>query len=437
MLITLMYILIGLLGIGFAIFIHELGHFIAARFFHVDVEVLSYGFGPRLLSYHGRKTEYRISAIPFGGYCRMKGSIDLTKALRDNASSLDVAEEGSYFAVRPSRRFLIYLAGPLANFLAAALILSISSMIPVNRLSDPAYITPISLYPGLFGEAPRQPGIEYGDLLLSAGDTRFADWQDAEAYLGEHQGERIEAVVLRGGEEAMTVLEPLSINGSASFGITCLQAPVVGRSISPDFQEGDRIVEAGGQEVRSTLDVYSVTDSDFVMVIERDGETMKRIIHNGNLPFAWKSGIRVYSDSVNPLSYGIRRSAEMSVSALQALGAFVTFHLQDALAVLTGPVKAAESIGSITVLAFDDSAASGIRSLLLLFAIVSVSISVGNMLPIPTFDGGQMLISLAEMIRRRSLSPRAYVVLQLIGLAMALAIMAMMYSLDIKAYFFA
>ena len=318
----------------------------------------------------------------------------------------------------------------------AALILSISSMIPVNRLSDPACITPISLYPALFGEAPRQPGIEYGDLLLSAGDTRFADWQDAEAYLGEHQGERIEAVVLRGGEEAMTVLEPLSINGSASFGITCLQAPVVGRSISPDFQEGDRIVEAGGHEVRSTLDIYSIAGSDFVMVIERDGETIKRIIHNGNLPFAWKSDIRVYSDSVNPLSYGIRRSAEMSVSALQALGAFITFHLQDALAVLTGPVKAAESIGSITMLAFNDSAASGIRSLLLLFAIVSVSISVGNMLPIPTFDGGQMLISLAEMIRRKSLSPRAYVVLQLIGLAMALAIMAMMYSLDIKAYFF-
>ena len=158
MLQTLIFLIIGLLGIGLVIFVHELGHFAAARIFHVDVEVLSYGFGPRLLSYHGSKTEYRISAIPFGGYCRMKGSIDLTKALRDNASSLDVAEEGSYFAVRPSRRFLIYLAGPLANFLAAALILSISSMIPVNRLSDPAYITPISLYPGLFGEAPRQPG---------------------------------------------------------------------------------------------------------------------------------------------------------------------------------------------------------------------------------------------------------------------------------------
>ena len=81
MLITLMYILIGLLGIGFAIFIHELGHFIAARFFHVDVEVLSYGFGPRLLSIFSRGTEYRLSAIPLGGYCRMKGSEDIRKAL--------------------------------------------------------------------------------------------------------------------------------------------------------------------------------------------------------------------------------------------------------------------------------------------------------------------------------------------------------------------
>ena len=69
-------------------------------------------------------------------------------------------------------------------------------------------------------------------------------------------------------------------------------------------------------------------------------------------------------------------------------------------------------------------------------AMVSLSISVGNMLPIPTFDGGQMLINIIEMIKRKELSPRAYVILQLAGMLMALLIMIAMYSLDIKAYFF-
>ena len=129
MLITLMYILIGLLGIGFAIFIHELGHFITARLFHVDVEVLSYGFGPRLLSIFSRGTEYRLSAIPLGGYCRMKGSEDIRKALANDEKNISSAEPGSIYSIRPSGRFMIYAAGPAASFIAAALFLAVLSLI--------------------------------------------------------------------------------------------------------------------------------------------------------------------------------------------------------------------------------------------------------------------------------------------------------------------
>ena len=89
MLIYLLYMIIGLIGIGIVLFLHELGHFIAARLMKVDVEVLSYGMGPRLFSFYGRTTEYRISLIPFGGYCRMKGSLDLMKALKDDAKSMN------------------------------------------------------------------------------------------------------------------------------------------------------------------------------------------------------------------------------------------------------------------------------------------------------------------------------------------------------------
>ena len=126
----------------------------------------------------------------------------------------------------------------------------------------------------------------------------------------------------------------------------------------------------------------------------------------------------------------------MSAAALNALGAFITLHIEDAMTVITGPVKAAESIGGITALAFSASGTSGVRTVLMLLAMVSLSISVGNMLPIPTFDGGQMLINIIEMIKRRELSPRAYIILQLIGMVLALIIIIAMYSLDIKAYFF-
>ena len=73
----ILYLFLGLLAIGFVVFLHELGHFAAARMLGVEVEVLSYGMGPKVFSIYGRKTEYRLSLFLFGGYCRMKGSIDL------------------------------------------------------------------------------------------------------------------------------------------------------------------------------------------------------------------------------------------------------------------------------------------------------------------------------------------------------------------------
>ena len=436
MLIYLLYLLFGLLAIGFVIFLHELGHFTAARLLGVDVEVLSYGMGPKLFSFQGPKTEYRISLFLFGGYCRMKGSLDLMKALKDDARSMDKTEAGSYFGTTPVVRFLIYLAGPLMNFLLAVLLLALSSLIPVERLSDPAVVTPISEYGTLFNSDIIQSNIQKGDILIASGKHIFEDWQDAEDFIKTHSGEIIPVTVCRDDKFIETELIPTKTVDGYAYGITLFQEPVIGRSKSTFFLPGDRIVEADGKKIECTLDIYSITSDNFTVLIERDGKLIENIIENGHLPFAWYSDIRDSRDSVSPLLYGLKRSASMFVSALRTLGAFITFHLEDALTVMTGPVKAAESIGHITAIAFQTSAPSGLRSLLLLCSIISISLSVGNILPIPTFDGGQMLINITEMIYRRELSPRSYVMLQIVGMILALFIMIMMYSLDVKAYFF-
>ena len=432
MLTYILFLIIGLLGIGLVIFLHELGHFIVARLLKVDVEVLSYGMGPRIFSIYGRKTEYRLSAIPFGGYCRMSGSIDLMKALKDESKSMDKTERGSYFGTTPFVRFLIYLAGPLMNFMLAAALLSIAASIPVERLSDPAIVTPISEYEEVFNSPIEQSGIEKGDLLLSSGDYSFIDWQDAEDFIAERSGKEIPVKVLRDGKEVDTILIP----SDGKYGITNLQEAVIGRSISPDFQPGDRIISANGKKIEYTLDLYSIKDESMLLTIDRNGEILEIQTDNGTMPFAWKSDLRKSSESNEPIRYGINRALEMAKAALNALGAFITLHLEDALTVLTGPVKAAESIGNITVLAFNESSGSGMRTMFLLLSMVSVSIAVGNTLPIPTFDGGQMLINIIEMLKGKSLAPRTYVILQIAGMVLALIIMAMMYALDIKAYFF-
>ena len=434
MLIHLFLLLIGLLAIGAVLFMHELGHFLVARLFKVDVEILSYGLGPALFSYHGKRTEYRISLIPFGGYCRMSGSLDLTKALQDGARSVEKAEAGSYFSAAPWKRFLIYLAGPMANFIIAAALIAISSMIPVERLSDEAIVTPIYEYSDLFGSDIIQKGIMKGDRLLSSGDKAFIDWQDAEDFLERNSGHPIPLTVLRGDRIIETELVPCRTDDGWAYGIALLQRPVIGRSTSEEYRDGDIIRAIDGNPVSSTYDIYSYGKKDFTLTIERDGELIERHIEDGRLPFAWKSGIRIAPDSGTPLRDALGRCIDLFRSTLAALGAFVTFHFEDALEVLTGPVKAAESIGSITMEAFTVSERSGYRSILQLLAIISISLSAGNMLPIPTFDGGQMLITLTEMIRRKALAPRTYVILQIAGMILALAIMAAMYALDFRSY---
>ena len=436
MLIYLVYLVIGLLGIGLIIFLHELGHFAAARLMKVDVDVLSYGMGPRLFSIYGRNTEYRLSLIPFGGYCRMKGSLDLMKALKDDAKSMDRTEAGSYFGTTPLVRFFIYLSGPLMNFILAVLLLTAVAALPVDRLSDPAVITPVSSYYALFQSDIRQSNVEKGDRIIALSGHTVLDWQDAEDYIKTHSGEIIPAIIERNGVILHTELIPTETEDGYAYGITNLQEAVIGRSLSDDFLPGDKIVEADGKAVEYTIDVYSIEKNSFQITIDRDGELLTRDITEGTLPFAWQSALRKSSESNHPFSYGVRRTFEMAGAAMKALGAFITLHFEDALTVITGPVKAAESIGGITALAFSESSLSGIRAFFMLMAMVSISISVGNTLPIPTFDGGQMLINIVEMINHRELSPRTYVILQIAGMILALLIMVMMYSLDIKAYFF-
>lgn len=421
----------GLLGISIILLIHEFGHYIASRILKVDVDIFSFGIGPKLISIQGRNTEFRISMIPFGGYCRMKGDTDLSKALNDRKKSIDVTEKGSYFSVSPWKRFIIYLCGPLTNFILSVILIAITASIPVEHLSDRAYIAPISDYPSIFPSGIVQSSVEKGDLVLSSGNTEFADYQDLEAFLRDMKGTAVSLKVLRDGEIIDVELQPIKNGDDYTFGITNVQKAVIGRSVDSQIKEGDQIIRADGIEVDNTLDLYSIGKKDFDITLLRDGKEYEYSIKDGVLPFAWRSDIRIYGDADNQLLYALKKTSDMFRTTLSALGAIFSFDLDGAKTVITGPMKAASTFGEISTLAFQTSNQSGIRSVLYLLAIVSISICVGNLLPIPTFDGGQILITLAEAIRRDTLKPKAYLFLQAAGMIVGYLIIISMYLIDI------
>ncbi len=156
--------LIALLVLSVLIFIHELGHYSAARFFGVYVEVFSIGFGKKLFSFQWLDTRWQISAIPLGGYVKMKGQDD-----SDPTASSD--DTDSYTAKKPWQRIIILLAGPLANFALAWLFFYAIAM------GGPQALSPV--VGTVLKESPAEKaGLQSGDTILSINQERITEWNE-------------------------------------------------------------------------------------------------------------------------------------------------------------------------------------------------------------------------------------------------------------------
>lgn len=433
----LLYLLVGLIGTGIVIFIHELGHYAAARMCHVNVEILSFGFGPAIFSHMGKNTEFRISAIPFGGYCRLGGAEDLSVALANNAKKIKLAEEGSLFAINPIKKLFIYIAGPLTNLILAYLLFFIVALLPVERVSNVAVVTPISEYSSLFGVEIEQPQLKKGDRVLYADGKEIKDYEELSHYLSQKEGESVELEILRDGEEKTIIISPTLINGNYSYGITNIVEPVIGRSEDERINEGERIIECNGIKIENNLDLLSIESDEYdITLIDEDGDEKKVTLTSSSFPFAFKADTRISREGENPFLYSLQKTKTFLERTTKAIMKLMTLHFGEALKEISGPFSSASNMGKISLLAFSTSSSSGVRTTFYLLAIVSISICIGNLIPIPNFDGGQLLICLAEIIYRRPLRPKAYLILHAVGLILTWTIVIIMnsYSYIVKIF---
>lgn len=426
LLLYVLYLLIGLLATGVVLLIHELGHYIAAIILGAEVEVFGIGIGPVIWRHWGKKTEFRLSLIPFGGYCRLGGSEDLTVALSNKSKKINTAEKGSFFAISPWRKFLIFLSGPMTNFLLAFLLLAIVSAIPVKRISHGLIVAPISDYSSLYGIDTKQETIKKGDIIISSGDKKFIDWEDFSSWLSNHKGEDIELNILRNKKETTVTISPTLLDSGYSYGIANLEEPVIGRSEDERIEVGDRLVEANGHRIEWTYDLYLLDADSFNLVFEGENGRKEVKMDGTSFPFAWKTDYRISPDSSTPFSTAFNKTIDLSKRTAAAIIKLLSFNFKEALEIISGPFTSAKNIGRISTLAFSESSRSGIRTLLYLLSIISISISIGNLIPIPTFDGGQMIITIAEMIVHRSLKPNTYLILHISGMVMAWALIIAM-----------
>ncbi|TVP82218.1 RIP metalloprotease RseP [Thioalkalivibrio sp.] len=427
-----------IVAIGVLVTIHEYGHYLAARLMGVKVLRFSVGFGkPIYRRLFGQdRTEFVIAAIPLGGYVKM---------LDEREAPVSGADAPRAFNRKPlGARSFVIVAGPAANFLFALLAYAVMFMIGVPGLKPVVGdVEP--------GSAAAVSGLQHGDEILMVGDRRVQDWDQANLRLLDRAVRADEVVITvldRDGRElrrTLTLENRRELLGEGQFlerlGIRPFRPmlePLIGNvergspAAEGGLQAGDRVLSVDGEPVASWNDwvaaiqaspeetlrvrVSRADDSVELQVtparVEMDGESMGRIGAgvDTDQPQIREMSTLIRLGPVEGLASGAARTWEVSVLTLRVLGRMITG--EASVKNIAGPVTIAEFAGMTAII--------GITAFLGFLALVSVSLGIINLLPIPVLDGGHLMFNLMEWIKGSAVSERTQLIGQQLGL-MAIA----------------
>ncbi len=448
MLDALINLLAFIVAISVLVAIHEFGHYIVGRWCGMKVLRFSIGFGKPIWTRVAGKdrTEYCISAIPLGGYVKFLGE-------RENSDEpVDPADSGRAFHERPvPSRIVVSLAGPAFNFLFAFLaywVLFING-IPTMKPAV-GVVTPDSY--------AAQAGLEFGDRILKVGDTAAADWETALVTLlddllsdGQVSLELegtdgwVRSTTIDVGDNASRLTEPgLLFEG---LGFEPWQPPAVieivgeeGAAHAGGIIVQDRITAIGGERVSSFRDLQQIVaarpDEQVSIELVRGGEpkTLELTIGSRELDGVTSGFLDVsigtavqdywYVRKYGPLTAmgeSVRKTWASTRFTVRMLGRMVTGEVS--IKNISGPINIAQYAGS--------AAAAGFNAFLKLLAMISISLGVLNLLPIPVLDGGQVVYQVIEGLKGSPLSQQAQLIGQQVGVVALLMLMSFAFYNDI------
>ena len=413
-------------ALGVIIFVHELGHYLVARVFDVKILTFSLGFGQRIWGVQRGETEYRVAWIPLGGYVRLGGE-----------SPEEATGDPRDFQAKPRwQRILVYLAGPAMNVVLAV---ALTAIVFATGLSVP-FVQDIPPVVGsvLEGGPADRAGLRSGDTIVTVDGKTVKSWQDVWLPIMESPEEEVAIRYERGGEESTTVVVPEKESkyefGDAGFFPRVLPRVSVIVSGSPAERAGFR----PGDELRSVDGRPLTSMAEFVAYIEpRSGEEIAITVLRGDRLEVLRV---VPADEGGVGRIGVNLSIAQDFGPWEAVVQSVRYNWNVAYqtVALLGKlvrreVKAQSSLhGPIEIAALSGEAArQGLPSLLHLMALISVSIAILNLLPIPVLDGGQISILLVESVLRRDLSIKLKEAVTMAGLVLVLLLMVTVIGFDL------
>jgi regulator of sigma E protease len=394
--------------LGVMILIHEWGHYAAAKFFKVRVEVFSIGFGKRLLGFRRGETDYRISAIPLGGYVKMSGENPMDERTED---------PGEFLNHPRWQRFVIAIAGPFMNIVLAVGLLTLVYMVHyeypafIDQPGVVAYVKPDS--------AAAQAGVHVGDRIMRIAGVDNPTWEQIGLKVMLSPNESLPLTLNRGGQTIETSITPKTVStsevGSAGWspdqGIVVADVEANMPAAKAGIKEGDQIIAVDGKPVgmiEALIDSLQVTKDKMVNVeVLRDGQKKS---------FQLQPILADAEEKTKRYRVGFESTALMKVGQLSfvpALQRSVDDNKRYSLVLLEliqkmvqrkvsmkqveGPIGIGSAIGHAVT-------EKGWTPLLGLTAGISLNLGIFNLLPIPILDGGVILLLLIESLMRRDIS---------------------------------
>ncbi len=431
--------------LGVMIFVHELGHFATAKFFGIYVEVFALGFGPRLFGFRRGETDYRVCALPLGGYVKMKG---------ENPDE-EITGSDDEFLSRPKwQRFFVLFNGPLMNVVLSFVLLTMvfmRGMAVETWRSDPAdmgYVAP--------GSTAAAAGLVAGDRVIAVDEQPVDTWQEFELRVLISGGQEVQLTVENDGERRTLAATPDAIGPSRQGSLGVLLPPIEPviaevtegtPAAAAGLQPSDRFVSANGAPIQDwtqlTMIVSGRPDEPTDFVVDRQGTPVSVTITPARLTREIEEGV-----SEDYGSLGVRRAPLetelVSYALVPAMGRSATeIRRQTALVgeilgrLFTGRMSMRSLSGPIEIARYSGAAARTQDPFMLFFfmAIVSLQLGLLNLLPIPVLDGGHLAVLAFEGITRHDLSMQVKENMMKVGVVLLVTLMLVVITFDILKSF--
>jgi regulator of sigma E protease len=397
--------------IGIMVVVHEFGHFFVAKLCGVRVESFSVGFGPRLFGVKHGDTDYKVCLLPLGGYVKMTG---------ENPSEGEPVDDPAAFTSHPRwQRMLIGLAGPVANFILAFLLM-LFYFCWINEV--PKYVVNSSIVEWVIPGSPAaQSGFEPGDVIKTFDTVNDPDWMQVGTRASMNLNQTVQVMVARNGRNIPLTLHIPALAKGQEFEFNdagllpqFMPGPIGVDQVQPGtpadkagLRNGDQIAAVDGHPFHtvSTLLAYMQYGQGKPMVLSvmRKGKPLTLVANPAKLDSNWKLGFQAVGTPLrtDPLPFGKavvqarNFCTDNSTLIVEVLGRLFTRKV--AVSQLSGPVGIARMAGQAAEM-------QGWLPKFGLAAAISINLGILNLMPFPILDGGLILLLLIESVIRHDIS---------------------------------